>query len=66
MCSRALTGTAERLLGRDALVAGRAEGGGRHREGGEEVAIAVARLPLARLLLALLHALLLFVLGRER
>lgn len=30
------------------------------------MSIAVARLPLARLLLALLHAFLLFVLGRER
>lgn len=57
-----LTGTAERLLGRDALVAGRAERGGRHGQRGEQVAVAVARLPLARFLLPLLHALLLFVL----
>lgn len=57
-----LTGAAEGLFSGDALVAGGTEGGGRHGEGSEEVAVAVARLPLPRLLLPLLHPLLLFVL----
>ena len=57
-----LTWTAQRFLGGDAPVAGGAECGGGHGEGGEEVAVTVARLPLPRFLLSLLHPLLLFVL----
>ena len=59
------TGTAQGLLGGDALVAGRAEGGTRDGEGGEEVAVAVASLPLPCLFLSLPHALLLLVLEEK-
>lgn len=60
-----VTWAAERLLGCDAPVAGGAQGGGGHRQGGEQVAVAVARLPLSRLLLSLLQTLLLLILHRE-
>ena len=65
LCIRCVyvTWAAERLLGRDASVAGGAEGGGGHGQGGEQVTIAVSGLPLSRLLLSLLQTLLFLVLN---
>lgn len=57
-----LTWAAERLFGRDAPVAGGAEGGGGHCQRGKQVAITGARLPLSRFLLPLFQALLLLIL----
>lgn len=57
-----LTGAAERLLGGDALVAGRTQRGSRHGQRGEEVTVTVASLSLSRRLLSLSHPLSLLVL----
>lgn len=61
-----LTGAAEGLLGCDALVAGGAQRGSTHGEGGEEVAVRVARLPLSRLSFSLPHPLLLLILKKKK
>lgn len=60
-----VTWAAERLLRRDASVAGGAKGGGGYSQGGEQVTVAVPGLSLARLLLSLLETLLLLILNRE-
>lgn len=65
ICDICVTWAAERLLGRDAPVAGGAQGGGGHSQGGEEVTVAGPSLPLSRLLLSLLQTLLLLILHRE-
>lgn len=60
------TWAAECLLGRDTPVAGGAQGSGGHRQGGEQVTVAVSGLPLSRLLLSLLQTLLLLILNTQR
>lgn len=57
-----LTGTAEGLFSRDALVAGRAERCSRHGQRVEEVTVAVACLSLPRFSFSLPHAFLLLIL----
>lgn len=65
-CVGVLTWAAERLLGCDAPVAGGAEGGGGHRQGGEEVAVTGPCFSFSRLLVPLLQTLLLLVLRHRR
>lgn len=57
-----LTWAAERLLSGDAPVAGGAQRGGGHSQGGEQVTVAGAGLPLPGLSLPVLQPLLLLVL----
>lgn len=60
-----VTWAAERLLGCDAPVAGGAQGGGGHSQGGEQVTVAGPGLPVSGLLLSLLQTLLLLILNRQ-
>lgn len=61
-----VTWAAERLLGGDAPVAGGAQGGGGHRERGEQVTVAGPGLPLSRLLLSLPQSLLFLILEKTK
>lgn len=59
-----LTGAAERLLGGDALATGGTKGGPGHRQGGEEVSVAIACLSLPDGVLLLSQTFSLFILEK--